>query len=68
VKQWQRIRVIMANSIVLLIGLSAIGWQVFRNIAYGQPYAWPILLFTAVMVVVSLGLLTYALRTPPMDR
>ncbi|MBO1751331.1 hypothetical protein J4G33_05895 [Actinotalea sp. BY-33] len=63
-KRWQRVRVVVLNTVILLLGLAGIGWQVYRNLAQDVPYVWPPLIFNGVMVVVALGLLAYVLRTP----
>ncbi|MCL3860878.1 hypothetical protein [Actinotalea sp. K2] len=62
--RWQRIRVVVLNTVILLLGLAGIGWQVYRHLALGAAYVWPPLLLNGAMVLAALGLLGYALRTP----
>ncbi len=53
------------NVVVATIGVAGLGWQVYRNVAQGEPYLWAPFAFNALLVVMALGLLTYLLRLPP---
>lgn len=56
---------IVTNSILLVIGLGGLGWQVYRNVAHGQSYAAGPLVLNGLVVLLALGLLGYALRIEP---
>jgi hypothetical protein len=65
VKSWQRKRIVVTNTVLVVLGLGGIGWQVYRNLAGGHPLAWMPLILNAVIVVAALGLLAYALSIRP---